>query len=419
MSALPMEAAMRREPTPAERIPYLAHVSPHIVKTRLGDYVQVFRLGGASFECADDETLNTWHERLNVLWRNIASPQVAIWSHVIRRREAIASRDGGTGFSGALEQRYRTRLAGETLMVNELFLSLIYRPAAGVATGLASRFLKRTQPSAASFELADALDACEKLRETVRASLLRYEPELLGIYRRDGWAYSGPLNIFSTLINGDLREVPLPRAPVNEVLSTSRVFFGTELLEYRLPTGSRVGAMLGIKEYPTPTQVGMLDGLLSAPFPFVLTQSFGFLSKAAGQSLLQRQFNRMVNAGDFAISQAEELKDALDALTSNEFVMGDHHFSLQVMADEPRGSLSGAHAWREQNEEAIARRAKTLSDHVALARAHLADTGMTVAREDLALEAAFWAQLPGNFPMRPRKAPITSRNFAAMVPFHN
>ena len=27
----------------------------------------------------------------------------------------------------------------------------------------------------------------------------------------------------------------------------------------------------------------------------------------------------------------------------------------------------------------------------------LADTGMTVAREDLALEAAFWAQLPGNF----------------------
>ena len=44
---------------------------------------------------------------------------------------------------------------------------------------------------------------------------------------------------------------------------------------------------------------------------------------------------------------------------------------------------------------------------------------MLVAREDLALEAAFWAQLPGNFPFRPRKAPITSRNLAAMAPFHN
>src|SRR6185503_6796981 len=64
-------------------------------------------------------------------------------------------------------------------------------------------------------------------------------------------------------------------------------------------------------------------------------------------------------------------------------------------------------------------RLRTLDDCVALARARLADTGMTVAREDLALEAAFWAQLPGNFPMRPRKAPITSRNFAAMAAFHN
>ena len=33
------------------------------------------------------------------------------------------------------------------------------------------------------------------------------------------------------------------------------------------------------------------------------------------------------------MSQAAELKDALDALTSNEFVMGDHHFCLQVLAD--------------------------------------------------------------------------------------
>src|SRR6185312_3729221 len=65
------------------------------------------------------------------------------------------------------------------------------------------------------------------------------------------------------------------------------------------------------------------------------------------------------------------------------------------------------------------RRARDLADHVAIARALLADTGMTVAREDLALEAAFWAQLPGNFSLRPRKAPITSRNFAALAPFHN
>ena len=61
----------------------------------------------------------------------------------------------------------------------------------------------------------------------------------------------------------------------------------------------------------------------------------------------------------------------------------------------------------------------TLNDRIALARTLLADSGMTVAREDLALEAAFWAQLPGNLADRPRRAPITSRNFAAMVSLHN
>ena len=167
--------------------------------------------------------------------------------------------------------------------------------------------------------------------------------------------------------------------------------------------------MLGIKEYPTPTSVGMYNRLLSVPFPFVLTQSFTFLAKSTSQSLLQRQFNRMVNAGDFAVSQAQHLKDALDALTSNEFVMGDHHFSLQVLVDIPDPG----------DQKSERGRFRLLNDYIAQARGILADTGMTVAREDLALEGAFWAQLPGNFPFRPRKAPITSRNFAAMSPFHN
>ena len=94
---------------------------------------------GASFECADDETLNTWHERLNVLWRNIASPQVALWAHVIRRREMTPIKGGNAEFAGALEHKYRGRLAHQKLMVNELYLSTVYRPTAGLASGLASK----------------------------------------------------------------------------------------------------------------------------------------------------------------------------------------------------------------------------------------------------------------------------------------
>ena len=48
--------------------------------------------------------------------------------------------------------------------------------------GLASRLLARTQRDGTERELRDALDACEKLGQTLAASLARYEPEPLGVY---------------------------------------------------------------------------------------------------------------------------------------------------------------------------------------------------------------------------------------------
>ena len=419
-------SALAREFTAAMRVPYTAQVAPTVVKTAFGDYLQAFRLSGLSFECCDDVQLNTWHESLNVLWRNIASPQAALWTHLIRRagREAVPARETAAAhptptvgaaeptFSSMLAAQYRRRFAAERLLYNEIYLAVLHRPTGSAAGGVLHKFLARTPCADASLELADALDVCGKLVQTVQASLARYEPELLGAYRDgDQWC-SSLLEYLGLLANGEWRRMPLSRGPVNEALVSTRLLFGNEAIEYRTPSETYVGAMLGIKEYPTPSVVGMYDRLLSAPFPLVLTQSFVFLTKAAAQSLLQRQFNRMANAGDFAVSQAAQLKEALDALTSNEFVMGDHHFSLLVLAPidcapDDRSAISNG------------RRLKTLDDRVALARSLLADTGMLVAREDLALEAAFWAQLPGNFPLRPRKAPVTSRNFAAMAPFHN
>ena len=405
-----LDARRRRELCVSLRIPYTTHLTTGVVRTKAGDFVQIFRLSGASFETADDETLNQWHERLNLTWRNIATPQVALWVHALRRRERLPQAGPlGTGFSARLAQRYRERLAGEALMANHLYLSLVYRPAPGPTTGLMSRMMSRGRSQLDVATVAEALETCEKLAQSITSSLDRYEPEQLRIVSAEGRHYSQVLEFLGELINAESVRRPVPWCPLDEVLATTRLVFGTEVIEYRLPTQTRLGAMLGIKEYPTPSVVGLFNALLSAPFSFVLTQSFTCISKGAAQGLLQRQFNRMSNAGDFAVSQAQDLTQALDELTSNEFVMGDHHFSLQVMTDA--GPLADVFSQQE--------RIRRLNDAVALARSMLADCGMSVAREDLGLEAAFWAQLPGCFALRPRKSPITSRNFSAMAPFHN
>jgi len=75
----------------------------NVVKTSFGDYLQVLRLAGASFESADEDSVNTWHELLNVLLRNVASPNIALWTHIVRRRErAVVPQEGPDGFADTL-----------------------------------------------------------------------------------------------------------------------------------------------------------------------------------------------------------------------------------------------------------------------------------------------------------------------------
>jgi type IV secretion system protein VirB4 len=82
----------------------------------------------------------------------------------------------------------------------------------------------------------------------------------------------------------------------------------------------------------------------------------------------------MVQDGDLATSQIDEISDALDDVVSGRIVFGHHHLNLTVFADKP----------------------EQLRKNLSAAQAELADSGIVVAREDLALSAAFWAQLPAN-----------------------
>ena len=397
---------LTKEIPAAENIPYRNHVTENIIKTYNG-YLMVFKLSGVSFQNTDDEDLNIWHERLNVFYRNIAQTNISIWHTIIRR---IADKDSSgefqPGFAHDLNEKYTARVAKETLRVNELYLSIIYRPQPSAIGAAAMRILGNKDKKTLEEEQRDAIDECNKLQQQVKASLSRYDPEILGIYQQNGYWFSAPLEFLASLINSETQRVGLPRAPLNEVLTTSRLLFGVEAMEYRTPTQNRISAILGV-EYGTPTTVGQLNVLLAAPFSFVMTQSATFIDKATALSLMQRQKIKMLNVGDMALSQADELDEAMDEIASGKLVMVNHHLTLQIQSElfDPIDNDHQKHL-------------RQLNNNIAKAQAIFADTGMKLIREDLANEAAFWAQLPGNFAFCPRLSPITSRNFAALAPFH-
>jgi type IV secretion system protein VirB4 len=157
------DALVRREFLSAGQIPYTAQVSEHVLRTKWGDYVQFFKLSGASFESADDEQINNWHERLAIALRNVASPNVALWTHVIRRRERSYPQGAfDEGFALQLNQHYQERISGERLMVNELYLATVYRSTTGVVTNWTSKILSRTSRGAVEQDLKSALEACDR-----------------------------------------------------------------------------------------------------------------------------------------------------------------------------------------------------------------------------------------------------------------
>ncbi|UGY11758.1 VirB4 family type IV secretion/conjugal transfer ATPase (plasmid) [Bradyrhizobium septentrionale] len=391
-------ALKTREIGPDVYLPFGRHVTDTVISLTTRALLTVIRLDGTSFETAETADLNDLHAKLNLTLRNVADPRLALWTHLVRRRTSDYP-DGAfrSIFAASLDAQYREQLRKAALFRNDLYLTLVWHPARAPADAAAAFFRRLGRSAAASIEVDS--DALKRLNDATRdmvAALERYGAHALGLAERDGITFSEPMELLHAVASGEWMPMPLPQGPIGPALYSNRVIFGREAIEIRSAGGSRFAGMFGLKEYPASTRPGLLNALLSAPFELVVTQSFAFLSKADAKTVLTRKQNQLVSAQDPAASQIDELGDALDDLESNRFALGDHHLSLQIYAATP----------------------SQLQDHMSVARRTLADAGAVVAREDLGLEAAYWAQLPGLFKYRARTGAISSRNFAAFSPFH-
>lgn len=394
----PSRSRLRRETEIRSHLPYARHANDHVVVLDSGALMLVFQVAGASFETTDVRDLNDWHLKLNQTWRNLADDRLAVWHHVIRREIAPSPSEGHqSAFAADLAADYDAQMSGRRLWVNELFVTLVLHPGrdgADRAAALMGR-LRRARRDDAELRFAQ-IRRLEEAGRDLAQYLERYSPRRLGLVERDGLWFSEPLEVVGLILTGAPSPAPLVYGHLGAAAYSTRAIFGRETLELRRADGQRFGGVLAVKEYPAITRPGLWNALLSAPFGFVMSQSFAFLSKAAARAVMERKQNQMVSARDKAGSQIAGLSDALDDLVSNRFVMGEHQASLVVLADSP----------------------SALADSLSKARAILADSGLVVAREDLGLEAAFWSQFPGNFSHRTRPAAITSRNFAALAPLH-
>ncbi|MEO7864266.1 MAG: VirB4 family type IV secretion/conjugal transfer ATPase, partial [Sphingomicrobium sp.] len=392
--------AAAREKAVGEHLPYLAQVDDHTIVTRDGLAMQVIRLEGLPFETIDLAQLEARKAARDAMLQSVASARFALVHHVIRRSVAPELEgEFGDPFSTALDDSWRSRLAARRLYVNDLYLTLIVRPLAGrarAADRLLSMFVDKTDQQVSSS--AD-LRSLNQAREALLSALEPYRPQLLATYDLPNGLGSEPAEFLSALLNGTTSPMLLPQGALGHAIARRRLSFGPDAIEFGPVDGepAEVAAILSVKDYPAETGAGMLDDLYRLPFEMTVTQSFAVVDRGPALERIDLALRRMRSADDAAVSLRSELALAKDSVSSGRTVFGEHHLTVMIRASN----------------------LDELDTVVGEVQAGLSDVGFVAVREELGLEAAFWAQFPGNFQYIARRALISSANFAGFASAHN
>lgn len=392
-----------KEARVGDRLPYERLIDESTVLLRDGSVMSAIQVPGLLFETEDSDALNAHAATREVVLRSTLDARFVLYHHVIRRRvEVELDAEFPDALSRHIDARWKQRLAGGSLFINDQFVTLIRRPARG-KTGLPERIGKFFSRQGKDELEADPKDL-RSLKAAVTgltASLSAYGAAVLGDYAAPGGkggTNSEMLELLSALYNGEMRPVrrPSPETDIGHMLPYRRASFGLDAMELKGSGQPDFSAILGLKDYPEATSPGLLDGLLRLPFEMIVTESYAPNERTTAKERIDLALRRSRSVDEEAAAERADMMAARDALGNGAVGFGDHHLTVLV------------------RESALDR----LDDASAACAAALADSGAIAVREDVNLEPAFWAQFPGNEEYVVRRAMISSANMASFGSFH-
>ncbi|NRA74039.1 MAG: VirB4 family type IV secretion/conjugal transfer ATPase [Rickettsiales bacterium] len=398
----------KREYSNADFIPFLCHWNDTTILTKSEELVKVIKVGGFSFETADDEDLDIRKNLRNTLFKGLETGGTTLYFHIVRRRENIfASSEAAlkkaksNDFVGYVDYEWQKKQLGRETFINELYITIIKRPekaGAAIVEYMIKKLKQQTSKTEWENQMRDMYDGLEETTGRIMATLSEYSPELLSIVEADFGYYSQILEFFGKIVNiGDEIKYGVNYKNIDHYLSTNRFYFSDKFVEIVGGKENRYAGVVSIKEYGQNTSAGMFDGFLHMPFELIITQSFSFSNRQVAISQMQLQQNRMVQAEDKAVSQVVEISEALDMAMSGKIGFGMHHMTIMCIENSP----------------------KKLEYVLSQVAVELSNSGIQPIREKVNLEPAFWGQIPANDDFLVRRAVINTLNLASFVSLHN
>lgn len=391
-----------------EVIPYRAHVEPQIVLNEGSRAMAMMRLFGQPFELTAGRFRKGRADAVNALLVQLADPSVELCFHMVHHRRVSPPPQpkSSVPFIRKLMEQYE-QTALRDMFSNDWFVTALVDPPAKPERLIRDRLpFVRHDPSLA---LHDAQRRhLEEIVAQISNTLGAYGVERLGmeLVPTDLEDVAAPITEIGTALRlirtAQFQPVPhtwgsLGAAIYDEEVNVCPLHFDTGVSE------ERYGAILCFLNYPAKARNGMLNTLLSAPYPLVVSHSFRYKSLSALAAAYTLVLRQMKNAGSFARRLATGVEDAVEEIEAAEAAAGVHHFQVAVYAK----SLT-------ELESNITDAKTRMSRH----------GGATIKRErnywyDGALETQYYAQLPGTQHMKPAPADISTADIAAMVSFDN
>lgn len=389
-----------------KHIPYAGHISPTLVQLFGGAYMLMYRLRGVPFELALNADRNGRVERINTMLRAISDPDLGISIHLVRHQHTPPAPQPELehDFTGNLLRHYR-EVALDKIYTNDWYISVLIYPPFDLNKWKAWLPWNWGKTEALVTDKT-RIERLEDAAYIIERTLADYRPQRLGIVDVPAGDYTIPITEIGTALylirTAKHRLIPHTSGTLAAAIYTETTDFGRAAFRVN-PSEQRYGAMISFLNYPARTRPGMLNSLLSAEYPLVLSHSFRYRSGSSAISSLALTLQQMEASGDRARTLMEGLESAMDRVASLKTAEGLHHFGLAVYAD----SLPEL-------------------DRVAADARHLVQRfgGASPVRDENvwhkgALPSLYFSQLPGSPIFKPRPGKIDTANIADLASLDN
>jgi type IV secretion system protein VirB4 len=379
-------------------MPIACHYDESTLLTKNGELIQTIIINGINSEQISDNLMNLRDMVRQAIRENIKTEKFAFWIHTVRKKTNL---DDNTPyskfFSANLHGIWKQKNYWHDKFVNSLYITVVYSAAdlqvKGLRAFLSAMNFSITKKFHESF-LEQAHRALNIATNLMVESLKEFGAKKLSIiYDKEG-CFSELLFLYGRIVHLYESKIDLPCQDLSEALASCKYAVGSDVIEVIDEESKKFASMIALKEYQ---EIGTeeLDRFLQLPIEMIVSEIFYFLPKE--QALEQVKYQDYI----LKVSNDDELRKwkGVENIVEEEEINAFCNQQITI-------TIIGEHI--NQLEQDTSKVAKSLSA-----------LGIMHVREDIGLEQAFWAQLPGNFHYLKRLNPALTRNIASMASLHN